>query len=86
MKQFKVYGGMLTNPNPPSDRPLHKRQERVVCAVYSQKELVNIIKETPGTFRTSLNEIRNYWCVTGNKEEIELALAKPRQLIWMGRT
>lgn len=41
MKELKVYGGMLFNPNPPLDKPRHKRQERVVCAVYSQKELVN---------------------------------------------
>ena len=86
MKQLKVYGGMLTNPNPPPDRPLHKRQERVVCAVTSQKELKDIIDGEERHGRISLNWIRNYWCITGNKEEIELALAKPHQLIWTGRT
>lgn len=84
MKQLKIYGGMLTNPNPPLDRPLHKRQERVIAAVYSQKELVDIIKNTEDIARVSLNEIRNYWCVTGNQEEIKLALAHPHQLIWTG--
>ncbi len=86
MKQLKVYGGMLSNPNPPPDRPSHKRQERVVCAVYSQKELKNIIDATEGIGRASLNWIQNYWCITGNKKELELALAKPHQIIWTGRT
>lgn len=86
MKQLKVYGGILTNPNPPPDRPLHKRQERVVCAVTSQKELLDILDKVGTAGRVSLNWIRNYWCVTGNAEELKLALAKPHQLIWMGRT
>ncbi len=86
MKQLKVYGGILTNPNPPPDRPIHKRQEWVVCAVNSQKELLGIIDKVDGVGRVSLNWIRDYWCVTGNKAEIELALGKPHQIIWTGRT
>ncbi len=86
MKQLKVYGGMLTNPNPPPDRPSHRRQERVVCATTSQKELFDIIDKAGIAGRVSLGFLRDYWCITGNKEEIELALAKPHQLIWTGRT
>ncbi len=86
MKQLKVYGGILTNPHPPPDRPLHKRQERVIAAVFSQKELLNLIDAIEGTGRVSLNWIRNYWCITGNEQEIKLAVAKPHQIIWTGRT
>ena len=86
MRQLKVYGGLLNNPNPSPDRPSYKRQERVVCAVYSQKELKDIIDGQESQGRISLNWIRDYWCITGNKEELELALAKPHQIIWTGRT
>ena len=79
MQKLKVYGGILFNPNPPPDRPTHKRQERVVCAVYNQKELASITG-------VSLCVIHTYWCITGNEEELKLALAKPHQLIWTGRT
>ena len=86
MKQLKVYGGMLLNPDSPPDRPLHKRQERVIAAVYSQKELVGIIQNAKVAGRVSLSNIRDYWCVTGNETEIKLALISPHQLIWTGRT
>ena len=85
MKQLKVYGGMLFNPHPPPERDFNRRQERVICAVSSQKELVSICAGA-SVGRVSLNYIRNYFGVTGNKEEIALALAKPHQLIWTGRT
>lgn len=85
MKELKVYGGMLFNPNPPPDRPSHKRQERVICAVGTQKELLDILDKAK-VGPVSSGYIRNYWSITGNKAEIELALAKPHQLIWTGRT
>ena len=78
MKELKVYGGALMNPNPPPDRPIHKRQERVVCAVYTKKELAELANINQGI-------IKDYWCITGNKEEIERALAKPHEIIWTGR-
>jgi len=70
MTQLKVWGGMPTNGN--------HRQERCVVAAKSQKDVARIIGE-------SLYRIRGWWCVTGNKEEIEKALAKPNTPIWMGR-
>ena len=70
MKELKVFGGMPFNAN--------HRQERCVIAAYSQKQVAEIIG-------TSLSDIRGWWCVTGNKEEIEKALAKPLTPIWMGR-
>ena len=84
-KQLKVYGGMLTNPNPPPDRPLHKRLERVVAAVTSQKELATLA-DAGSVGRVSLGYIQAYFCITGNAEELKLALSKPHQLIWTGRT
>ncbi len=71
MKELKVYGGMPFNPT-------HHKQERCVVAAYSQKEVAAIMQ-------TSLGEIRNWWCITGNKEEIEKATANPHKPIWMGR-
>jgi hypothetical protein len=70
MKRLKVYGGM----------PLNKDhiQERAVAAVFNQKELAELTG-------CSLYEIRGWWCETGNKEELEKALANPHKLIWMGR-
>jgi len=70
MNQLKVYGGMSYNSS--------YKQERVVCAVYSQKEVAQLTGN-------SINYIRDYWSITGNREEIEKATANPHKLIWTGR-
>ena len=71
MRKLKVYGGMPIN-------PANHKQERCVVAAYSQKEVAQIRG-------CSLYEISGWWCITGNQEEIQKALAKPHTPIWMGR-
>lgn len=70
-RKLKVYGGRPMNPTT-------YKQERCVVAVYSQRELAQILG-------CSLYGISGWWCITGNKEEIEMALAKPRTPIWAGK-
>ena len=70
MRKLKVYGGMPIG-------PMTRRQERCVVAAYNQKEVAQIMGQ-------SVYEISGWWCVTGNKEEIEKALAQPHTPIWMG--
>lgn len=71
MRRLKVYGGTPFN-------PASWKQERCVVAAYSQQEVAQVMG-------CSLGEIRGRWRMTGNKEEIERALAKPHTPIWMGR-
>lgn len=68
--KLRVYGGLLFNKN--------CKQERVVCAVNNQGEVVELTG-------SSLYYIRGWWSETGNEEEIKQAIAKPHQLIWTGR-
>ena len=70
MKTLKVYGGLRFNKA--------GKQERVICAVNSQREVAKLTGE-------SLYYIRDYWAITGNDEEIKQALANPHQLIWAGK-
>lgn len=59
-----------------SDMPW-RIQVRYVAAVASQKEFADLLSTTIGT-------IRPYMSRTGNEEEIELAMAKPHTLIFIG--
>ena len=69
MRKLKVYGGMAFH---------NHKQERAICAVFNQAEAAQLSD-------VEISYIGNYWCVTGNADEINQALAKPHQLIWTGK-
>ncbi len=62
---MRVYGGWLF---------IKGSQVRCLVATTSQQNVATITKQ-PMSF------IRAYWAITGNKEEIELAMKKPESLI-----
>lgn len=65
MGKLKVYGGLVFS-NLGS-------QVRVIIATTSQ------IKAAQAAC-ISVNQLRNYWSITGNKTELEIALAHPGQM------
>lgn len=67
MSKLKVYGGNLEGRN------------RAIIAATSMKAAVQVIKDAY-FYRMSLHEFRNYWCETGNEEEIRVAKASPGTL------
>ena len=68
MSKLKVYGGLT----------FHKEQgklvqHRTIVATTSQKRVAELTGE-------SLYYIQNYWAITGNEEELEIALKNPEQV------
>jgi len=69
-RKLKVWGGCTI--------VRHGIQERAVVAAYSQKQVAEITGET-------LYYIRGWWCITGNKADIEQAMQKPLCLVFPNR-
>jgi len=53
-----------------------------VAHIHNDSPICNVMKHQHCTNYKG----RKVGCITGNKEEIALALAKPHQIIWTGRT
>ena len=54
----------------------HRNQVRYVAAVFSAKEFASLLN-------TNLFQVKNYASITGNKKEIDLAIANPHKAIFM---
>ena len=67
MRKLKVFGGNLDGRN------------RQIVACYSFKNCADTIENIRGS--CSYSYIKDYWCETGNKNEIEVALKNPFALI-----
>ena len=61
MKQFKVWGGLTF---------LRGNQVRTIIATKTKKQASEILG-------ISMYELNTYWCETGNKIELKVALGKP---------
>lgn len=53
-----------------------RTQVKYVAAVFSRKEFAELL-------RTTVASIQNYSGITGNEEDIKLAMAKPHTLIFI---
>jgi len=65
--KLKVYAGLTF---------VRGKQCRTIVAAPSKKAALEAL-ETVGAGRMSMYEFTNYWSATGNKIELEVALAKP---------
>ena len=70
MSKLKVFGGLTMKRG-------SRFQERTVVATTTQKKAADLLN-------MSLHEFRNYWCETGNEAEVEAAMAKPGEVVFMG--
>ena len=61
MTKLKVYGGFIF---------IKTDQCRTIVATTSQRIVAELLDLT-------LHEIQNYWSITGNEEELAIALANP---------
>ena len=66
MRKLKVFGGNIFVYTASKKR----EQLRAIVAATSQKRVSEIVGET-------INEVRKYWCETGNAVELETALSSP---------
>lgn len=75
-KKLKVYGvTTICKPEDLEDVKQWRVQCRYVAAVFNQKEFADL-------FGTTIGQVKDM-CITGNKKEIELAMAKPHTLIFI---
>ena len=65
-KKLKVYGGMSF---------VDGKQVRTIVATTSKKRVVELTGN-------SLYYINDYWSITGNKLEVESALARPETMLY----
>ncbi len=72
MKKLKVYGGLTF-----AMIEGKTRQIRTVVGVHNQKQLADVMG-------TTLYQIQTGWVITGNEEEIRLAIGRPFTKIFMG--
>ena len=73
MKKYKVWGGIT-----------HQKgnQVRTIVATTSKKRAVEILNEYGHNI--SYYYFNDYWCKTGNKHEIKLAVSQPETIFYMG--
>lgn len=67
MKNYKVWGGLTMQKG---------TQIRTVIATKTKKKAVELLN-------FSYNYFNDYWCETGNKNEIKLALSMPETIIYV---
>ena len=65
-KRLKVYGGMVMRLT---------GQHRAVIAAHNASEVAAAIGNATAHY------VRGYWCVTGNENEIQIAMANPGKLM-----
>ena len=64
MSKLKVFSGLIH---------IKGEQRRTIVATTSQGKVTELVGLT-------LHEVQNYWCVTGNEEEMAIALANPERV------
>lgn len=69
-RELKVYGGRYYISSPRRRAVAHRQFQRAIVAANTKKEAARVAD-------ISLNELRNYWCITGNETEVAIATAKP---------
>ena len=61
-KRLRVYGGMVIRPT---------GQRRAIIAAHNAQEVATALGNASAYY------VRDYWSVTGNKNDIDTAMAKP---------
>jgi len=74
---LKVYQGGVIDHRHSKER--HHNQCRAIVAAKSWREAHAIVRQRYPNI--SMGQMRGWWTITGNKKQIEAAMAKPRCLL-----